>query len=240
MNVKSATAKSSLRQLAQRGYIDYLHFDYEHVDIASYLTMLQSKVAVERSLAARGLRPHILKAKVADALLEALQKEKALYTKIEITDSLKCGNKKVLLKMLPYLGKIGNNQYDMLPDRVSKKKTYPLPRDLIARTIGHMNPIQLPVLIDYLQTCEIKQARELIDAIGFMAYHNNCKSAKVFASLMNYFENSKDIVIRWKMITCFSAFLPYSKEYLLYLSNEDDLLGKEAMRSLSFLNTSKT
>lgn len=236
MNVKNVAAKSSLRQLAQRGYIDYLHFDYEHVSVNNYLEMLQSNIAVERSLAARGLKVHILKAKVADALLEALQKEKALYTKIEITDSLKCGNKKILLKMLPYLSKIGNNQYDMLPDKVSKKKTYPLPRDIIARTIAHMNPIQISTLIDYLLVCETKQARELIDAIGFMAYHNQYKSAKTFAKLMNYYEKSTDIVIRWKMITCFSAFLPYSKEYLIFLSKEDNLLGKEALRSLSFLN----
>ncbi|NBK99531.1 MAG: hypothetical protein EOM50_16235 [Erysipelotrichia bacterium] len=236
MNVKNATVKSSLTTLAKRGYIDYLHFDFERVDINHYLTMLNSTYAIERSLAAKGLRKHVLKAKVSEALLNAFTTETALYTKIEIAKTLKSGNKKTLQAMLPYLAKIPNNQYEILPAQVSKKKSYPLPRDMIARTIAHMNPIYLPYLIDYLLTCECKQARELIDAIGFMAYRNQCKSAKLFATLKQYFESSKDEIIRWKMITCFSAFLPYSKDDLIYLSNEDDLLGKEAVRSLSFLN----
>lgn len=236
MNVKNTTSKSSIQQLANRGYIDYLHFDYNHYDVDTFLSMLQSKTAIERSIAARGLSSHVLKRKVVEALLEALAKEKALYTKIEITNSLKKGNKITLITMFKYLGKIGNNQYVMLPKQVSKKKTYPLPRDIIARTIGHMNPNLFPYLIDYLPSCPLIQARELIDAIGFMAYHSSNNNKKAYKVLMKYFEKSDDPVIRWKIVTCFSAFLPLSKEYLTYLSNEDDLLGKEANRSLSFLN----
>ncbi|MDD3049088.1 MAG: hypothetical protein PHQ89_03820 [Bacilli bacterium] len=234
MNVKNVTAKSSLEQLTKRGYIDYLQFDYEHVSIDTYLSMLCSHKATYRSLAARGLRSHILKKKVVDALLIALQKEKALYTKIEITDTLKFGNKKTLEEMLPYLGIIGNNQHTVLPNKVSKKKTYPLPRDIIARTIAHMNPILLPFLIEQLNTSSLKQVRELVDAIGFMAYRNQKKSAKLFVPLLTYYENCNDLIVRWKLVTCFSAFLPFSKDYLIYLSKEDSLLNKEAKRSLSF------
>ena len=40
--------------------------------------------------------------------------------------------------MVEYLGQIGNNQHKVLPTNGFNKKSYPLPRDIIARTLAHM------------------------------------------------------------------------------------------------------
>ena len=54
--------------------------------------------------------------------------------------------------MVEYLGQIGNNQHTVLPTNGFNKKSYPLPRDIIARTLAHMKEDILPVLMDVLKT----------------------------------------------------------------------------------------
>ena len=121
MSDRNAIHKSSLPQLIKRGYIDYLPIEDDHYTYDESLAKLQSKMAVERSIAARTLKQHILKKGVAEELINALIKEKALYTKLEISDALALGNRTTLLLMLPYVGSMKNHQYDVVPKQPSRK-----------------------------------------------------------------------------------------------------------------------
>lgn len=56
---------------------------------------------------------------VTDALLTRLAVEKCLYTRLAICETLEKGDAGTARKMVPYLGKIVNNQHRCLPEKVS-------------------------------------------------------------------------------------------------------------------------
>ena len=58
----------------------------------------------------------------ADELLQQLEKEKCLYTRIAICETLEAGDQRTAEKMALYLGRIGTNQYKTVPETVSAKK----------------------------------------------------------------------------------------------------------------------
>ena len=177
---------------------------------------------------------------VCNELLHQLSKEKSLYTKIAICEALQKGNIDTAVKMTAYLGIIGNNQYKKLPKKVSLKKSYPLPRDIIARTLSKMNINIFPVLLDVLKSDDSIKIHEVIDAIGFMVFYNqilsNNDNLKCIIHLMDKYEDDKILI--WKCLTCLSAFnLEKSKNILnTFINNEENILSLEAERSLSILN----
>lgn len=57
----------------------------------------------------------------ADELLQQLEKEKCLYTRIAICETLEAGDQRTAEKMALYLGRIGTNQYKTVPETVSAK-----------------------------------------------------------------------------------------------------------------------
>ena len=143
--------------------------------------------------------------------------------------------------MISYIGKIGNNQYKTLPDKVSDKKSYPLPRDIIARTLGKMSVSVFPVLTKVLYSGDIQKISEILDAIGFMTFYNQNLSTLtnarlVFETLEKFSDNN---IIIWKSVLCLSAFpLIQCKEYLTDIKNKNynNIIGKEAERSLRLID----
>lgn len=67
----------------------------------------------------------------------------------ELCDALSKGDDQSAKIMIEYLGKIGNNQHTT---NGFNKKSYPLQRDIIARTLGQMKEEISPVLMDVLKT----------------------------------------------------------------------------------------
>lgn len=189
-----------------------------------------------RSAAAVNLQPFIDTA--ADALLTQLQNEQCLYTRIAICESLELGNIETAKKMTAYLGSIGNNQHRILPLKVSAKKSFPLPRDIIARSLGRMDVAVYPALMEVLESNHTKQICEVLDAIGYMVFYNsvlatdeNCN--KIISLSNRYPENQ---IILWKMILCLSAFpCRKSVDILLKFELEESIIGLEAQRSLWIL-----
>lgn len=189
-----------------------------------------------RSAAAINLCPFVNEA--ADDLLLQLSQEKCLYTRIAICESLEKGNIETSKKMINYLGIIGNNQHKVLPNKVSNKKSFPLPRDIIARSLGRMDVTKFPVLIEVLKGKHIEKIREALDAIGYMAFYNpilaTSEHCKYVISLSTQYET--DLIVLWKMILCLSAFsCKESKDFLLEFEKEQTILGMEAKRSLRIL-----
>lgn len=149
-------------------------------------------------------------------LLNQLTQETALYTKIEIQNQLSLyGN---ISLMCQYLGEIGTNQYRTIPKKVSLKKSYPLPRDIIARSLAHMNIKHFHDFLVVIPQLSKKQLLEAIDALGFICfYHNQLADEQSYSLVYQLYQNySNDELMVWKIVTCLSAF-PQSHDFLLEL-----------------------
>lgn len=235
--------KSSKVSLKKRGYIEESEIiNYQHLSEQELITILNSTLAYERTIAVRLLAKirNINDLKFAELLLKALCKEKSLYSKLEICNLLKQSNINVARLMTRYLGCIGNNQYKQLPKKVSKKKSYPLPRDIIARSLAKMDPLIIPALIEVLHRDDIRKLSEAIDAIGFLLFYNqNMIKDDYYTLLINTIQKHyNNNVIYWKCITCLSAFntskcVSFLKSVLD--TDKPNIIKQEADRSLLIL-----
>lgn len=216
-------------QRKQRGWIEENDlFNHKTNSRETLISMLHSQDACDRTIAAK-LLP--LDCETKDILLHSLMTETALYTRLAMTEKLEGGDSTTALKMIGFLGKIGKNQH-RVPIAPSKKKSFPLPRDLMARSLGRMNPELFPVLLASAEELPPLKLSELIDAIGYMAfYHPALATAQNYQRLLRI-KNSygHDPLIQWKCLICFSAF-PQSKDLLA----QEDQFSMEAQRSLSLL-----
>ena len=194
---------------------------------------LRSPDPCRRTAAARCMDP---KSKAAAVLLlEQLAQEKCLYTRLAICETLEKGTEETAEKMLPWLGRIGNNQYKALPDKVSAKKSFPLPRDLIARSLARMDTAFFPLLLQLFNTGSEQQISEALDPAGFMAFYHPAlatgENAERILHLLHSHSGSEIIV--WKVLLCLSAFpVPEAVRILEGYAVRDDIFGKEAQRSL--------
>jgi len=166
---------------------------------------------------------------------------KKLYTKIELCDALAKGGVPAAKLMVHYLGQIGNNQHQVLPTKAFNKNSYPLPRDIIARTLAHMNPNVLPTLLDVLQTNRLFAMREVVDAIGFICFYNNLHTnSQISDALMLCLKNyAHHDVIRWKLVRSFESFDDIDVIHTLMnieQSDNEQIIRCEARRSLNIIN----
>lgn len=239
--------KSNKEDLRKRGMID--QSDIDKIISLSYselMELINSKSPTERSTAI-----HILSDKVScdneafiETLLIRLSIEKSLYTKIEICNALEKGKEKTARRMVEYVGCIGNNQHKCLPDKVSKKISYPLPRDIIARSLAKMDSSILPVLLEVLRSENQTKISEVIDAIGFLVFYHQelatIETLNCLIDVMNIYSNN-DVVV-WKCVLCLSAFpLQKSIDILKCISENGDnsLIIDEALRSLNLIRSRK-
>lgn len=235
--------KSSDSQLRSRGKItsEDLQQYSNHTKI-ELLEMLKSKEAYKRTIAVKILsEKYDLTDDLIHLFLHTLKQEKKLYTKIELCDALSKGDVQSAKIMVEYLGKIGNNQHTELPTNDFNKKSYPLPRDIIARTLAHMKEDILPVLMDVLKTNNIPAIREVIDAIGFICFYNkihfNTQIVDELILCLN--ENYNDDIIRWKLVRAFESFNDINLIHILMETKQNDsqsVIRNEAKRSLEIIN----
>jgi hypothetical protein len=237
--------KSSKEDLRKRGFINTEDIKkYEQCTNQELIKLVNSPNAVERSAAINilSIRGDIRDIEFTKILLNRLCIERSLYTKLEICNALEKGNIETAKEMIHYLGVIGKNQYKCLPNKVSKKNSYPLPRDIIARTLGKMECIIIPVLFEVLDSDEEKKITEVIDAIGFMLFYNQqYNNEKYFIAITDTMNKylGNDIII-WKCVLCLSSFWTQdSIEILNKIINSDkeEIIKWEAKRSLKIVNT---
>lgn len=172
--------------------------------------LLHSNVAIERTIGARILtcRNH----EFVENLLIALETEQKLYTKIELCRSLAILGEHSVKGLIQRLGKIGNNQHRTPTDEPFKKNSYPLPRDIAARTLIRIGSKALPALCGVLTEDDSSKISEAIDAIGFICYSGG--QDKYLEPLIDcYNKLSSNNLIRWKIIRAMSAF-PASMTFL--------------------------
>lgn len=231
--------KSSDAQLKIRGKIsntDLTNY-YNHTQI-QLVEMLASKEAYRRTIAVKILsEKYELNDELVRLFLKVLTQEKKLYTKIELCEALSNGNVETAKIMVKYLGTIGNNQHKQLPTTGFNKTSYPLPRDIIARALAHMNEDVLPVLLIVLKANNIIAIREAIDAIGFICFYKKVHTNPlIIDALIQCYKNyEEDDIIRWKLVRAFESYTDSRIIKLLIEIKQNDCqmaIRNEAERSL--------
>lgn len=232
--------KSTESQLKNRGRItiEDIQQCINHTQI-ELLEMIKSKEAYRRTIAVKILsEKYDLTNDLIRLFLHTLQQEKKLYTKIELCEALsKGGIQSAKIMVEYYLGQIGKNQHTVLPTNGFNKKSYPLPRDIIARTLAHMKDDILPVLLDVLKTNNIPAIREVIDSIGFICFYNTRHFyPQIIDELIRCLkENYNDDVTRWKLVRAFESFNDNKVIKILKDTEQNDsqsIIRNEAKRSL--------
>jgi len=175
--------------------------------------------------------------KAISTLCEQLKNEKALYSKIAISEALGQIGRPAIKRLVKYLGEIGNNQHKTLPNKIFNKWSYPLPRDITARTICKIGDSILVDLNNILVNGNKKQIYEAIDAIGYISFYceNKISFEILEKSLQKY---SDDEIIKWKITRALSAF-PGKKSETILLdileTSKKPELKWEAVRSLGLI-----
>lgn len=167
-------------------------------------------------------------------LCERLQKETALYTRIAISEALGAIGAPAISGLVRLLGQVGSNQHAELPEKGFYKKSYPLPRDIAARTLIKIGLPALKPLEAVVLGAERASLLEAIDAIGHIAFYTgNLSSEAVLRSA--YQKYQADPVVVWKIVRAFQAFPTENVRELLetiLASSPYPALRWEAVRSL--------
>jgi len=138
-------------------------------------------------------------------LCYALQRENALYSKIAICEALASMGEAALVSLIPLIGRIGNNRHQKLPEKGFYKVSYPLPRDIAARTIIRIGAPALPHLEEVLKSGDDSAVSEAVDAAGHISFYSN--NAATLTTLLELYGRKKDNkIIIWKIIRSFMAF----------------------------------
>jgi hypothetical protein len=229
---------NSSKNKISRGFVD------KNVDLSNYgfdkgqiINMLSDKYPVNRTIGVR-IVGQILDDEYIPELCSALEIEKKLYPKIEICETLIKFGEKSVPYLINLLGEIGNNQHKTVPSGEFKKKSYPLPRDIAARTISKIGIVALDYLLQILEKEEPKKISEALDAIGYICfYNNNSIPYNQFKKL--YLENKYNDLLKWKVIRTLEAFSD-SEVFLKELLNseKDERLKNEIQRSINQLKRS--
>jgi hypothetical protein len=230
---KDLNMKSNNEQLRSRGYIEEHDFVlYQGASREALTLMLESTVATDRTIAARVLVKY-RDIEVARLLVTRLVAETKLYTKIALSESLGEFGSMACPLLVNHLGAIGTNQYKALPESPFKKGNYPIPRDIIARTICKIGTPALSYLKEVLYTGRYEQILEAIDAIGFISYYNADDACLVdlLAMMSRYTEDSLMI---WKAIRALQSFADSEVIEILnaYVHSPIEQHRWEAVRSL--------
>ena len=227
--------KSSKVELIQRGYADEEMIQAAKLKTeAELIKDLNSKLAWERTAAVYALKQPD---RFASLYIELLSKEKKLNTRLACSEVLAAGGEECARRLSEWLGMIGHNQHQCI-GLTSKKKSYPLPRDLIARIMAKMDGRILPVLFTQAIFSDEKKLSEALDAIGFMVfYHPALATEQQLHQILRLFDVCENEVIHWKAVTALSAYpAPAACRFLEVLSSTGNPhLQPEIQRSLNLL-----
>jgi len=146
--------------------------------------------------------------KNAACLCRAMKTEKAIYSRIAMSESLGDLGVIAVPNLIELLGKIGNNQERELPSKYFKKKSFPLQRDLAARTLVKIGRPALPYLINTISNHEnVFTIEQAVDAVGGITFKTNDQSAAdVIIQTINENTKKSEMVLYWKCIRALSGF----------------------------------
>lgn len=178
-------------------------------------------------------------------LCTALKNEKSLYSRIAMSEALSQIGEPAACYLIELLGEIGKNQETELPLKYFRKKSFPLVRDMAARTLVRIGKPATPYLMDVLENGNEFKTQQAIDALGAIAAKTGDKRAlTALITRMEQIEgvnlaervNDNSKITLWKIIRALSGF-KYSKEAIRPLivilkNHHDPPIIWEALRSL--------
>lgn len=203
--------KSTMEQLETRGYLSSDKFEELIKHNLDDENNINNSNPFLRTAYYRYLKTQTLNEKQIDQLINALKKEKKLYTKIELCELLSLQSDYAVEKLIEQLGKISNNQINELTKfKTSIKLSYPLARDLVARILAKMDYKNFPIILTYAPK-DLIAIREYIDTLGYMCFYNHqlitlSNYKAIINALKPYFD---DEIVLIKFCTLCSAF-PYN------------------------------
>jgi len=193
--------------------------------------LLQSDDPVKRTCAAIHLRK-FCNDNVVSRLCDKLKTETKLYTKIALCESLVRFSERSIDSLILLLGHIGNNQESVIPTSGFYKTSYPLPRDLAARTLCRIGKDVLRPLERYLlESDNVKSVCQGLDAYGHIIYTNKIKkTSSVLQGLCEKYPDNK--LVYYKIIRCLSGICDdWAQVFLIrMLESGNDGLRLEALR----------
>ena len=189
----------------QRGQVSHeLITEFAGKSDEALITMLKDKNAQLRTAAATLLGERKFESAV-QPLCIALTKEKALYSRLAICEALVLMGEAAIGPLIDLLGKIGSNQHRALPEKGFYKRSYPLPRDIAARTLIRMGIPVLQKIAPVLRAGDRAQILEAIDVIGDIS--NQYMNDHCLGPLLAVYEDSSDDdLMQWKILRSFQAF----------------------------------
>ncbi len=197
--------KSPKSVLTKRGFVDDEFIaKFSSKTSQELIALLASDLPQARTSAAKLLGDKKAE-KAVEPLCKALSKEDKIYSKIAISEALASIGEPSVPSLIKLLGRIGNNQYKKLPSKLFAKKNYPLPRDIVARTIIRIGESALPYLEEVLKNGHMSQVSEALDAIGYIAFYTkNLRSLNALQKCLDKYK-SNDLVV-WKIVRAFESF----------------------------------
>jgi hypothetical protein len=217
------------------------------------IEMLESSEAQKRTIAATILGDKS-DTDALESLVRALKIEKALYSRIAISEAMGKMGGNAVIPVADLLGQIGKNQETELPKKYFNKKSYPLVRDMAARTLVKIGKPATSYLIEILESeKDIFIKQQAIDALGAIAAKTSDYSS--LKPIINGFnkivginqdtinsDENVDKVTLWKIVRSLSAFKNSelaAKCLLIVLNNyPDPPLQWESARSLGQIGVS--
>ncbi len=203
--------KSRIKQLERekRGQIseEYLS-QFRELSDEIVIQMLNDKNPQKRTAAAKILGKTRISENVT-ILGHAMKKENAIYSRIAMSESLGEMGEIAVPTLIELLGEIGNNQEKVLPVKYFKKKSFPLQRDLAARTLVKIGRPALPQLINTISnTKNVFVTEQAVDAVGGITYKTNDHTAVevIIQTTLENTNNPNNMVLFWKCIRALSAF----------------------------------
>jgi HEAT repeat protein len=206
-NEKKKESREKRGQISNNDTLPYIDFSTEDL-----IEMLNEGDPQERTISAvimgkrkdeNGIKP----------LCTALKNERYLYSRIAISEALSQIGEPATPCLIQLLGEIGKNQETDLPLKYFKKKSFPLVRDMAARTLVKIGEPATPYLIEVLETGNKFKSQQAIDALGAISAKTGDKRAlNALITLMEQVENAdavenaRDQVTMWKITRALSGF----------------------------------
>ena len=178
------------------------------------LELIESINPIDRTNGYRALKKHYNDATdEVQFFVDKLLNELMLYPRIEIQQLLSLGTKNTIDVLLKNIHLTKKEK----PNIPSKKKSYPLSRNLTSRIIGCMDYRVFPYLIKKIGQLNDEDLTEVLEGIGHMIFYNELLDTKenffIFQDLLN--KNLNNGFLTVNLITLLSAFK--QKECLEYV-----------------------
>ncbi|MCK9152105.1 HEAT repeat domain-containing protein [Methanobacterium alcaliphilum] len=205
------------------------------------LILLNDSEAKKRTIAATILGKNHSNKFVIEMLCLSFKKEKALYSRIAISEALSNIGKSSVPYLVNLLGKIGSNQEKSLPEKYFNKKSYPLARDMAARTLVKIGNPATPYLIDVLEDGDDFEIQQALDALGGIAAKTSDHRAlnSILKLVHTHNMDSLNEVTLWKVCRCLSGFKGSEKASRVLVdiikTNPEDPIVWESVRSLGYI-----